>query len=408
MSTVKKRLAFLLSMILIVSFPLSSIVWAEGDNSANGTIPAPVPAPICQTYTKNINAVDREGIQIVIHNNGTATAYFETTMDCVEITFSDYRYDSSPLPYEDQVLFSSHTLKADSPGKYELTIDLPPCGPSQLDLYLGPVQEHLQPGTGHFYLLKYAFQSATGCTTPSPSPSATPVETPVQTPVETPVQTPVETPVQTPVETPVQTPVETPVQTPVETPVQTPVETPVQTPVETPVQTPVETPVQTPVETPVQTPVETPVQTPVETPVQTPVETPVQTPVETPVQTPVETPVQTPVETPVQTPVETPVQTPVVTPAQTPAVTPSVSPSTPSETPPESPEPTETIFIVEEEEIPRGGPDEKVDQAIDEKLPPIDTLPKTGDTSRMPYYLLGSFVLVSGLLTLRQRQRNSK
>jgi LPXTG-motif cell wall-anchored protein len=390
MSTVKKRLAFLLSMILIVSFPLSSIVWAEGDNSANGTIPAPVPAPICQTYTKNINAVDREGIQIVIHNNGTATAYFETTMDCVEITFSDYRYDSSPLPYEDQVLFSSHTLKADSPGKYELTIDLPPCGPSQLDLYLGPVQEHLQPGTGHFYLLKYAFQSATGCTTPSPTPSATPTDPPA-----TPTTPPTDPPV-TPTTPPTDPPVETPTTPPTDPPVETPTTPPTDPPVETPTTPPTDPPVETPTTPPTDPPVETPTTPPTDPPV-----TPTTPPTDPPV-----TPTTPPTNPPAATPSVPPSATATIPPSTTP---PTVPPTvTPSETPPESPEPTETIFIVEEEEIPRGGPDEKVDQAIDENLPPIDTLPKTGDTSRMPYYLLGSFVLVSGLLTLRHRQRNSK
>lgn len=59
-----------------------------------------------------------------------------------------------------------------------------------------------------------------------------------------------------------------------------------------------------------------------------------------------------------------------------------------------------------------GGTDdgeEIIDQSTDENNPeesvPIDKLPKTGENSPVPYYLLGSFILVTGIATLRKRRR---
>ncbi|MCR2806745.1 LPXTG cell wall anchor domain-containing protein [Paenibacillus soyae] len=65
---------------------------------------------------------------------------------------------------------------------------------------------------------------------------------------------------------------------------------------------------------------------------------------------------------------------------------------------------------MEEEEVPRGDdPDDEteIDQSTDENQPPIDELPQTGDSSPVPYYLLGSFMAVTGLVALRKRRRQN-
>ncbi|WP_248565413.1 LPXTG cell wall anchor domain-containing protein [Paenibacillus sp. L3-i20] len=62
---------------------------------------------------------------------------------------------------------------------------------------------------------------------------------------------------------------------------------------------------------------------------------------------------------------------------------------------------------MEEEEIPKGVENEViVDETTEEHNPPVDTLPKTGQSSATPYYLLGSFITLTGLVSLKKRRRS--
>jgi len=74
------------------------------------------------------------------------------------------------------------------------------------------------------------------------------------------------------------------------------------------------------------------------------------------------------------------------------------------------------LVVIEEEEVPIGGGtdegEEVIDQTTEENYPetqvPIDKLPKTGESSPIPYYLLGSFILVTGVVTLRKKRRHDR
>ena len=55
--------------------------------------------------------------------------------------------------------------------------------------------------------------------------------------------------------------------------------------------------------------------------------------------------------------------------------------------------------------MPAGNPT-VVDHLTDEEVP-LDTLPKTGEKSSMPYYVLGTIMTMTGLLTWKKRKRRS-
>ncbi|MCU6708452.1 LPXTG cell wall anchor domain-containing protein [Paenibacillus sp. J5C_2022] len=55
-----------------------------------------------------------------------------------------------------------------------------------------------------------------------------------------------------------------------------------------------------------------------------------------------------------------------------------------------------------------GGPgDEEPTEEVEEETVPLDNLPKTGESSPIPYYLLGTFFTVSGLMALKRRNRSN-
>jgi LPXTG-motif cell wall-anchored protein len=66
-----------------------------------------------------------------------------------------------------------------------------------------------------------------------------------------------------------------------------------------------------------------------------------------------------------------------------------------------------------DEEPPIGGIDDNengdppIDTVIDvaEDQVPLATLPKTGDSSPVPYYLIGAFALSAGFLSLRKKRQ---
>ncbi|MNF04400.1 hypothetical protein D3C80_2039050 [compost metagenome] len=80
------------------------------------------------------------------------------------------------------------------------------------------------------------------------------------------------------------------------------------------------------------------------------------------------------------------------------------------------PSPDDVIIELDEEPLPADGiidhlDDETSEEStieIAEETVPLDTLPKTGEFSSIPYYLIGAFFIMVGLLSLRNRQGTNK
>ncbi|REK69556.1 LPXTG cell wall anchor domain-containing protein [Paenibacillus paeoniae] len=396
MKKMKRHLSIALVLLLISSLTLGSIVFAEGlDNVQKGSVKglesqlllegalAEEEIAACESYSKHFGSIDEQpGVPFIKKNgDGTATATFKTTKDCVEVTFSAYTYVDSPKPYEDQKHYSSDSVKLNKASNYSLTIELPKCGYSQLDLYAGPIQFKLNPEYGHDHLTlrNHILHNSGTCAEPTPTPTNTPTSTTTTTPTNTTTPTPTNTPTSTTTTTPTNTTTPTPTNTPTSTTTTTPTNTTTPTPTNTPTSTTTTTPTNTTTPTPTNTPTSTTTATPTRTPTWTPTTTP-----------PTDQPSATPSETSTPTPVE-------------------------SEAPTPTPTPTD-IITIEEEEVPAGGGtdegEEIIDQTTDENHPeesvPIDKLPKTGDHSAVPYYLLGSFILVTGVATLRKKKRTNE
>ncbi|MFD0957904.1 LPXTG cell wall anchor domain-containing protein [Paenibacillus chungangensis] len=366
----RKALSLLLAILMLLSLSLGTMVWAEGADEDSDPVQedtAEQPAEEtggCTAYSQRYDRIqfhpDHPGTYIFI-SGSTATAKFSTVEDCVEVNFSVYTYENTPKPYEDQLHFASSSMKYDTAGSYELTINLPPCGKMQLDLYAGPMQITLNPGYGHDHLTlrNFALHTLSECVpTPSPTPteSAPPSEDPSPTPTES--APPSEDPSPTPTES--------------------------APPSEDPSPTPTES--APPSEDPSPTPTES--APPSEDPSPTPTES--APPSEAPSPTPTES--APPSEDPSPTPTES------APPSEAPSPTPTES-APPSEAP--SPSPTPEVIIIEDEDVPTGGgPDEEVSV-------PLETLPKTGESSPTPYYLLGTFFTISGLLALKRRNRSN-
>ncbi|WP_432504744.1 LPXTG cell wall anchor domain-containing protein [Paenibacillus sp. GXUN7292] len=45
-------------------------------------------------------------------------------------------------------------------------------------------------------------------------------------------------------------------------------------------------------------------------------------------------------------------------------------------------------------------------EIVNEEEVPLEKLPKTGDTSALPYYFIGSFVTLAGIVTLFARRKS--
>jgi LPXTG-motif cell wall-anchored protein len=308
--------------------------------------------------------------------------------------------------------------------------------------------------------------------TPTPTPEPTPTPTPEPTPTPTPEPTPTPTPEPTPTPTPEPTPTPTPEPTPTPTPEPTPTPTPEPTPTPTPEPTPTPTPEPTPTPTPEPTPTVEPEQpeltitnvctvSPSSTrkwrvhnpgdedititwyvleandessnQVTVPAGKSITITAETVSTESKENTIRivwwgpgessnyeelvnngarcatSPPETP--TPDPSPTPTPEVTPTPTPEVTPSTEPTP---TPEVTPTPTPSTEVIEEEEIPEGGPGDGGDggeddgSVIEEGEVPLGNLPKTGDTSSLPFYLLGAFAISAGILTIRKQRANKQ
>ncbi|OME66698.1 hypothetical protein BSK65_22075 [Paenibacillus odorifer] len=211
-----------------------------------------------------------------------------------------------------------------------------------------------------------------------------------------------------------------------------PTPTPTVTPTPTPTVTPTPTPTVTPTPTPTVTPTPTPTVTPTPTPTVTPTPTPIVTPTPTP--SPEVTPTPSPEVTPTPTPSSEVTPTPTPEPPVFPTPTPSfvigtivvnddpvplgpVASSTPAPVPTPTPS-SNTEVLVDEEEIPLGpvltvtptpSPEDiaVVDDTIPLGNPPVDELPKTGESSSVPYYVTGLGFALIGLL-MRNRFSSKK
>jgi LPXTG-motif cell wall-anchored protein len=200
-----------------------------------------------------------------------------------------------------------------------------------------------------------------------------------------------------------------PTPTPTTTPSATPSPTPEITPTVPPSASPSPSPETTPTIPPSASPSPSPETTPTVPPSATPSPSPETTPTIPPSATP--TPESTPTSTPNNTPGTTPPSSPPVTSSPTPTTTttPVASPTAPPSDPP-SAEPT-TIVEIDDEDTPIGGvtagTDDEIDTVIDSEddQVPLATLPKTGDTSPIPYYLLGAFAISAGFLTMRKQRK---
>ncbi len=404
----KRALAFMLALLLILSLPLGAIAFAGG-NGSGATEPLDEQESNCTTYNKHFGSIQEQPDLVplikVNATTGKGTASFVTVKDCVEVSFSIYTFDNTPEPYENQVHYDGISKKYDKAGRYTLEVQLPQCGNAQLDLYAGPIQETLNPGYGHDHLTLRAHLLYKGstCTTPSPEP------TPTQEPTPTTTSSPEPTPSQEPTPTATSSPEPTPSQEPTPTTTSSPEPTPSQEPTPTTTSSPEPTPSQEPTPTTTSSPEPTPSQEPTPTTTSSPEPTPSQEPTPTTTSSPEPTPSQEPTPTATSTPSPAPFQTAVSTPETTPTPEVSVIPSEP----PQSPEPTEELIIIEEEPIPAGaGPGTAVDHASDGTDPeasvPLDTLPKTGQTHILPYYLLGSLAILTGVYLLMRMGRRQK
>jgi LPXTG-motif cell wall-anchored protein len=290
-----------------------------------------------------------------------------------------------------------------------------------------------------------------------PTPTATPTPSPVATPTPSPVATPTPSPVATPTPSPVATPTPSPV---VVTPTPTPV---VVTPTPSPVVV-IPTPTPTPENPtgPVSTPTPTPAVTPTTENPTGPVSTPIPGVIVTATPTPVV--VATPTVTPTVVPTPTPIVVPSATPSQpvatntpiVPQVTPPVQQQTTNEDIPiegeiplggipsvgdepghgkvtitkdgkwiytpnpgfigkdkftiivtdENGNEEEILIEIDVEEVPKGTVTEPGDKGDKGGNKPT-TLPKTGEDSPLPIYLVGgSLVLLGFVLTRRFKRGN--
>ncbi|WP_141506486.1 SpaA isopeptide-forming pilin-related protein [Paenibacillus luteus] len=218
-----------------------------------------------------------------------------------------------------------------------------------------------------------------GETCPTPTPSTTPSPTPETTPTVPPSASPSPSPETTPTVPPSASPSPSPETTPTVPPSASPSPSPETTPTVPPSASPSPSPETTPTVPPSATP------------------------------TPESTPTSTPNNTPGTTPPSSPPVTSSPTPTTTTTTTPVASPTAPPSDPP-SAEPT-TIVEIDDEDTPIGGvnagTDDDIDTVIDSEddQVPLATLPKTGDTSPIPYYLLGAFAISAGFLTLRKQRK---
>ncbi|MBD2868403.1 SpaA isopeptide-forming pilin-related protein [Paenibacillus arenilitoris] len=159
MRRIKKHLSWSLALILVLSLALSSLVMAEGLSGGE--------QPAAEAAAEDVNAADngcpeysvsRDHITVAVlrqsivdNGDGTATATFSTTRDCVQVSVSSYALPADWVgpggePYEDQIFHEGVTAIYPKAGQHTVRIGIPACVPYQADIYSGPEQRVL--GTG--------------------------------------------------------------------------------------------------------------------------------------------------------------------------------------------------------------------------------------------------------------------
>lgn len=488
MRYLKKQFYLGLAVLLIFSLSLGSLAWAEEQHNSGGKNSNPsINDNSCPQYSSNRDYIIAAHSNIVDNGNGTATAKFKTTQDCVKVSFSSYGFPSDWIPsdagkpYEVQIYKDGQSNVYSKAGEYSITIEIPTCAPYQLDLYSGDEQKKLGNGGHGIFIKAYIIKSYGNCGkiiinkvlfnaegqphtgisfelwsnktlfksgvtdsngvvefkdlpigtyvlkeltlpgfTTSLSASTTFVVTNNSSETKIVINTPKLNLISACSDNPTQLREWTVTN---ESNINVPItwEIPGSTQnggTNVPASSSVTlstvvtsddgsnpnlikiywgsektlTALYDGASCSTPTPSPSPEATPSSTPEVTPSSTPEVTPSSTPEVTP--SPSPTPSSTPTVTP--SPTATPSSTPG--PAVTPTVSTKpTPG---------TTTIVEIDDEEPPIGGVKNHDDTIIDveEESVPLDTLPKTGDSSPAPYYLIGAFAITTGFISLRKKK----
>ncbi|WP_138753706.1 SpaA isopeptide-forming pilin-related protein [Paenibacillus sinopodophylli] len=496
----RKQVALSLAFLLIFSIAFGSIALAEGGNGDNSYEDDPPSENSCEGYSSNREYIIATHSNIVDNGDGTATATFTTTEDCVRVSFSSYAgpadWKPAPgettIPYQKQVHFDGYSIIYPKAGSHSITVRLPSCQPYQLDIYSGDLITKLGVGahgdkikawklkltstcTGSIVVNKHINHSEgaphagitfelwhndvlfrtgatgeggilkfedlpigsyvlkeitlTGFTTDLSSSElieVTAASSVLQIVINTPKlklatacsadpeatrswivtnESNIEVPFYWEVPGSSQTGEgNIPGNTSVTVSTYAVASNPELRTTANPNTLTViwgnekELSLVNSGET-----CTTPTPTPSNSPTPTP--TTSTTPTPTPETTPTITPTTPTTPRPETTPSSAPTNTPSATPSATPEVTPTVSP-TPKET---------EVVIIDDEQPPVGGGDvdPEVDSATDtvidvlDEQVPLDTLPKTGASSPVPYYLIGAFALTAGIISIR-KQKQSK
>ena len=191
MRYLKKQISFSMAIMLILSLSLGSFVMAEGENNSAANPSVAPAANSCTSISVNRDHIVANNLNSFVDNgNGTITATFSTTENCVQVSVSTYVFPAGTIPnsfgtpYEDQIHYDGETNIYPIPGEYSVTLDIPVCAPYQADIYSGPEQIKLGSG-GHGSTIKaWKLKRENNC--PTPTPTTTPTTTPESTPTPTP------------------------------------------------------------------------------------------------------------------------------------------------------------------------------------------------------------------------------
>ncbi|NIK79351.1 LPXTG-motif cell wall-anchored protein [Paenibacillus castaneae] len=500
MRYLKKQFYLGLAVLLIFSLSLGSLAWAEEQHNSGGKNSNPsINDNSCPQYSSNRDHIIATHSNIVDNGNGTATAKFKTTQDCVKVSFSSYGFPSDWIPsdagkpYEVQIYKDGQSNVYSKAGEYSITIDIPTCAPYQLDLYSGDEQKKLGVGGHGIFIKAYQIKSYGNCgkitvnkllfnASGQPHTGISfelwskdvlfksgvtdsngvvefkdlPIGTYVLKEITLPGFTTSLSEPATFVVTNNSTAIKVVINTPKLNLISACSDNPTQlrewtVTNESNIDVPItwEIPGSTqngatnvPGSSSVtlstivtsddgsnpnlikiywgsgqtltalydgascSTP--TPSPSPEVTPSPSPEVTPSPSPEVTPSPSPEATPSPSPEVTPSPSPEVTPSPSPEVTPSPSPTASPSSTPG-PAVTPTVSTKPTPgttTIVEIDDEEPPIGGVKNQDDTIIDveEESVPLDTLPKTGDSSPAPYYLIGAFAITTGFISLRKKK----
>ncbi|MGO4692859.1 SpaA isopeptide-forming pilin-related protein [Paenibacillus sp. 2TAB26] len=168
----RKKISLALALLLIFSLSLSSLAMAEGDSNQGTNAAALVDENSCPQYSSDRKDVIATHSNIVVNNNGTATATFQTLKDCVRVSFSGYEgpADWAPgpgdttIPYNKQTFFEGQSIIYPKAGTYSVTINIPKCLPYQLDIYSGDLIKTLGPGAHGDKILAWNLKLSNSCT----------------------------------------------------------------------------------------------------------------------------------------------------------------------------------------------------------------------------------------------------